>query len=275
MLERFRKKFLTFDDFLEAASEGDLRTVLDYLDVNIKKINKVKPDPDNYDFKYHWSNGKTALALAAKGGHLLVVKELLMRCAKVNLPACGGVTALMLAAEGGYLDIVRELIKYGAKVNKTALKLAIKNGHSEVVHELLRSMDDLLLANSQKRPDKIEFKGDIPKHFECPITHCLMLDPTDLVISGRVFTFDRSAIITWLAIKRINPMTNLPIQGEIVLKKNTALAQEIENFVKAQEKKAKMFAARNKFFTRERLGQSGVKESEPPVLQRSLSSKAG
>lgn len=80
----------------------------------------------------------TALIAAARNGHIEVVKYLLERGANVNARARDGTTAVIVAAEKGYVDTLRVLIKNGADLRKnrcgeTALKLAQKNGHSEVV----------------------------------------------------------------------------------------------------------------------------------------------
>lgn len=80
----------------------------------------------------------TALIAAARNGHIEVVKYLLERGADVNAQARDGTTAVIVAAEKGYVDTLRVLIKNGADLRKnrcgeTALNLAKKNGHAEVV----------------------------------------------------------------------------------------------------------------------------------------------
>lgn len=57
-----------------------------------------------------------------------------------------------------------------------------------------------------------------PKEFLCPITHELMWDP---VVLSDGFSYNRDAIVEWLAIKKTSPMTGDPVAN--VLMPNTVL----------------------------------------------------
>jgi hypothetical protein len=366
MLRTLGKHFITIDAFLYAASHGNLRVVQDFLDKNPASIDKTKFNllDEDYDLDNDWSVGKTALMLAAEGGHLHVIQELLRRGAKVNLIDSYGKTALIAAVIGGHLPVIRELISRGAivdqlipnqkdsckrtalmfgiayhvpfsviellleyttpdlrddagntaliyaayrnrldviklllekdadvyiknKMHKTAYYYASQKNHAEIAQLLLDYMNqsenykvDALLAPPTcfERLQTTAFIDEIPDEFECPLTRIIMSEPVDLIISGTVFTFERSAITQWLSINKTNPMTNLVIDGEVILKKNTVLLAKIENFVKKEKTanaKKEMLAARNRIFTRERLGQSNTQESKEmpaaPTLSRSPS----
>ncbi|RKN77870.1 ankyrin repeat domain-containing protein [Ulvibacterium marinum] len=90
------------------------------------------------------------LIMASKGGHLEIVKYLVTAGANVNYEIMGDETPLINASEQGHLEVVKFLVKNSADVNKictdtsadpprvrTALKMARKNGHKEVVDYLL------------------------------------------------------------------------------------------------------------------------------------------
>ena len=122
-----------FTPLMAAAHEGHLQVVRYLL------RHKANPNLQN-------ATGSTALMHAICGGHTDIVVLLLRRKADVNLTDFNGWSPLINASENGYLDIVRILLAAKADVNAvynkwgencTALSLAQKNGHSEVV-ELLK-----------------------------------------------------------------------------------------------------------------------------------------
>lgn len=92
---------------------------------------------------------QTALQVAARHGHFLVLCDLFMARALVNSPAApyGGRTALQAASEAGHEEIIVRLLHYGAHVNAppaavcgvTALLAACKGGHTKIVSILLRA----------------------------------------------------------------------------------------------------------------------------------------
>ena len=92
------------------------------------------------------------------GGHLEVVKRLLVAGDKVNAAAaCEDRTVLQAAARVGNLEVVESLIAAGTRVNAaavgsqgpTALQAAAGGGHLEVVKRLLAAGADVNAAASK------------------------------------------------------------------------------------------------------------------------------
>ncbi len=89
--------------------------------------------------------GATALFIAAKNGHLELVRYLVKHKANVNQARTDdGLTALFMAAQNGHLQVVKFLVEHGANVNQactddgsTALYIAAQEGHLEVVKFLV------------------------------------------------------------------------------------------------------------------------------------------
>ena len=74
------------------------------------------------------------------------------------------------------------------------------------------------------------FAGDanVPKHFSCPITHELFVDP---VIFADGHTYERDAIATWLRRRETSPMTGESFPGRrIVLLPNHAMRSQVEEW---------------------------------------------
>ncbi|PBC33687.1 Ankyrin repeat domain-containing protein [Apis cerana cerana] len=88
-------------------------------------------------------DGTTPLILAAAGGHIEAVTELLQQGADPNARRLTGTTALFFAAQGGYMDIASLLLEQGAIVDScsidgaTALFIAAQNGHVRILEVLL------------------------------------------------------------------------------------------------------------------------------------------
>ncbi|XP_071142145.1 uncharacterized protein [Mytilus edulis] len=86
--------------------------------------------------------GRTALMLAASGGHLEICRLLIDRGCKIDITTVHGETALMMAASG-HLEICRLLIDRGCKINitdrygQTALMEAAMLGHLEICRLLI------------------------------------------------------------------------------------------------------------------------------------------
>ena len=57
---------------------------------------------------------------------------------------------------------------------------------------------------SPTRRDSLAGDANVPKHFSCPITHELFVDP---VIFADGHTYERDAIATWLRRRETSPMT--------------------------------------------------------------------
>ncbi|KAJ5801264.1 uncharacterized protein N7518_003332 [Penicillium psychrosexuale] len=97
------------------------------------------------------AEGRTALQVAAEGGHLKVVDQLLAAKADINTPAGRGRTALQAAAQGGHLEVIEQLLAAKADVNapagyyagRTALQAAAEGGYLQVVERLLAAKADV------------------------------------------------------------------------------------------------------------------------------------
>ena len=153
----------------EAVYQGDLELV-SYLISQGAEVNVH----DKYDV-YPIHN-------AASDGKLEIVRHLISQGADVNVRGAWtldwsplyrslGCTPLHLAANEGYLDIVKYLISHGADVNAknngddTALSLAEKRGHREIV-SLLSSTEELTkFSKAIKTAEKASVKKTPPKEF--------------------------------------------------------------------------------------------------------------
>ena len=113
-------------DLLLASYHGDLDEIADLFFRSIPNVN-VKGN-----------NNVTPLILASQQGKLDVVAFLLDKEARVNDIMTDGKTALLMACKNGHTEIVEILMKRGAdqyvKSNgKTPRDIAISNGHTEIV----------------------------------------------------------------------------------------------------------------------------------------------
>jgi ankyrin repeat protein len=87
----------------------------------------------------------------------------------VNIKGDNNVTPLILASQQGKLDVVEFLLDEGARVNdvmtdgKTALLMACKNGHTEIVKLLLGRKANQFLKSSGKSPRDIAGNTEIVK----------------------------------------------------------------------------------------------------------------
>ena len=134
---------------------------------------------DNADVNAQEEDGFTALMVASENGHTQVVELLLKEHADINLQTSDGVTALMLASQNGHHKVIELLLKQHININHqgkdgvlasqdghqkpiellhpninnqekdgwTALMLASRNGHFQVVELLLKEHADI---NTQK-----------------------------------------------------------------------------------------------------------------------------
>ena len=90
----------------------------------------------------------TLLSIAARGGHLKLVKNLLEKGANVNCMDYLERTALINTSTSGHVDCVKTLLKAGADVNKqasgtTALKEAASFAYTICVQLLLKAGADV------------------------------------------------------------------------------------------------------------------------------------
>ncbi len=95
------------------------------------------------------SQGRTAMIVAAVGGHVDVMQLLVENKGNVRLKDRQGQSALYWAAASGQADSVEFLIKLGAPVNDpnrqgtTPLMVAARRGYEEVVRLLLDAKADV------------------------------------------------------------------------------------------------------------------------------------
>ena len=86
----------------------------------------------------------TPLHIAAQGGHIKMVKQILQEGAQINVRNEDNYTPLHLATLGGHTRTVELLLKKGALIeavsirDSTPLHLAAQNGHTRVVAVLLK-----------------------------------------------------------------------------------------------------------------------------------------
>ena len=97
-------------------------------------------------------NNGEPLRMASQSGNLSAVEYLKQSChTNVNKPDTQGVTALLLACKEGHLDIVDMLLRYGAKFNicaeETPLTTVCKMGHQEVLNRILQESPNLSNTN--------------------------------------------------------------------------------------------------------------------------------
>jgi len=139
---KFIPKKIELADFLKAAREGELDSVISFLDHGV-------------DIDYRDHKGRSALILAAKNGKSCVVNELLKRGAFKDAKDDDGNTALMLAAINGIEKAVKILLLGGAKVNEincrsqTALSLVREKMQSTdgETREAFFAIEHLLLVS--------------------------------------------------------------------------------------------------------------------------------
>lgn len=96
----------------------------------------------NASLKSRSITGHSPLAMAARGNHVSIMKDLIKAGCLVNekvLHAMGGCPPLHIAAERGHLDAVQVLLRHGADRSfrrmgdgKTAAELARSNGHLNI-----------------------------------------------------------------------------------------------------------------------------------------------
>ncbi|MBK8239355.1 MAG: ankyrin repeat domain-containing protein [Deltaproteobacteria bacterium] len=131
-------------ELLAAASRGDAAAV------EAAMARGARPDAVSDTVVEGISFAAPAIVLAARDGHVEVVRALLRAGAKVDArTGLGGETALVSAAIDGHADVVDALLVAGASVDlpnawgKTALMWASDNGHDAAVRRLLAGGADV------------------------------------------------------------------------------------------------------------------------------------
>lgn len=117
----------SYEDALSSARLGDTSQLMELLDKGV--------DVDTVD-----AQGNTLLILAAREGQLPTVQALLKRRVKVGARNLAGDSALMLAVLAGHDKVVDALMKAGAPINQegwTPLHYAAFEGRLELLEKLL------------------------------------------------------------------------------------------------------------------------------------------
>lgn len=136
---------VTFEEYMEAAKEGKMDVVLNFLDKNPQDIDKVDEE------------GYTALMYAALEGHENLVSVLLLGNADVNKSAKDGLTPLLLSCVEGNINIIKKLLLKKANFNAVdkdgngVLHIAAINGYSEICKFFVDLKVDLNFKNKQGR----------------------------------------------------------------------------------------------------------------------------
>jgi ankyrin repeat protein len=131
---------------LNAARKGHTDTVRDL-------IQKQGADPDVTN-----KSSMTPIFVAARFGHVEVVRALGELGADPNLADIYGARPIFVAAEYGHVEVVRALGELGADPNlvrtddgETPIFMAAWNGHAEVVRVLLELGADETQLNQERR----------------------------------------------------------------------------------------------------------------------------
>ena len=110
----------------------------------VERLLNALQNPDARDER----NNFMGIHLAARNGHLVIVRLLLEAGADKDAAAQNGITALHVAALHGYVDIVRLLLEAGTDKDEadqegwTALHMAVENADLAVVRLLLEAGTD-------------------------------------------------------------------------------------------------------------------------------------
>ena len=133
----------------EATNETLLSACKRGRETEVEHLLHAPLNPDVRDAQNDW----TGIHLAAKNGHLDIVRLLLEAGADMDAARQNGATALQQAAWNGYLNVVRFLLEAGADKDAarqdgtTAVIGAAQNGHLDVVRLLLEAGADKDAAN--------------------------------------------------------------------------------------------------------------------------------
>ena len=125
----------------------------------INKISKLLAQTDKpVDLEQLNDEGFTALMLAVRNNHIVVVTQLLKQGANANYAEkANGWTALMFAVKNGSITNITELLAHGADINQTdnngytALMLAVQHNQPEAVAKLLAQGSDVNLDQTDSK----------------------------------------------------------------------------------------------------------------------------
>lgn len=117
-------------------------------------IENIRALAAQIDVKTADPEGKTALHIAARYGHVPVIVELVRRGASVSATDIGGWTPLRCAVFGGHIEAIAELVNHGADITAldsrgcNLLHCAASDGQSAVITELAKRGIDVRSATA-------------------------------------------------------------------------------------------------------------------------------
>ena len=127
-------------------------------------------EDDNIRSNKYNEDDNIDLLFASYRGDLAEIAYLFFKgIPNVNIKGDNNVTPLILASQQGKLDVVEFLLDKEARVNdvmtdgKTALLMACKNGHTEIVKRLMEKGANQFLKSSGKSPRDVAGNTEIVK----------------------------------------------------------------------------------------------------------------
>jgi ankyrin repeat protein len=130
----------------------------------------------------------TPLILAANNGHLLIVRELILHGADVNISNSYG-PPIAYASNNGHLEIVKELVKAGAGIDDGIFKAAISGGQVSVLKYLMtlaqvpQDAVKVAVVNKQANIIRTLAKAGADMNFGCPIHMAARSDAHDCLLA--------------------------------------------------------------------------------------------
>ena len=136
----------------------------------------------NINDQIHTYDQATAIFIASKNGHSVLVSALLEFGANLNIPRKDSTTSLVIASLNGHLEVVECLLKAGVDLDAqresgaTAVFCASQNGHTAIVSALLQYGANLNIP--RKNGDTPLLIASFNGHLE--VVECLLKTGVDL-----------------------------------------------------------------------------------------------